>query len=160
MHRHNVDPLTTQRHKSKGTQMSTKQANQSNAASYAAAHKPFKASALIGTNNQWAFPGSSQYGDRDASAQYERALRSDLVSYVVQSYAAPIVWCDVWGDWHPIHVSRSVTTTRHQNKMHRELVRPLSSAAQTFWSLFNDAPTKNRADADALRATADALVRG
>jgi hypothetical protein len=140
--------------------MKTVQANRNNAASYAAAHKPFKASALTGTNNAWAFPGSSQYGERDASTQYERAVRADLVVYVVQSYAAPIAWCDVWGDWHAIHVSRSVTTTRHQNKIHRELVRPLSSTAQTFWSLFNDAPTTNRADADALRTTADALVRG
>jgi hypothetical protein len=137
--------------------MNTASANLNTASRHAANGQPFKASALTGTDNPWRFERSSQYSDRNQAARYDAAVRSDLVTYVVHSYAAPIAWCDVWGDWHAINVERSVTTSRHRIRVHADLVRKLDVTASTFWALFDDAPTTDRAAAESLRKAA-ALV--
>jgi hypothetical protein len=140
--------------------MKTHLANRSTAHKYALAGQPFKASALSGTPDPMRFNHSHDYSERDAATRYDKARRADLVSYVVHSYAAPIVWRDVWGDWHSIDVRYSVTTSKHQGKMRADLVRQLTDDADTFWRLFDDAGAPTQADALALRQAATLLVRG
>ncbi len=139
--------------------MSIARTNRADAPRHARAGRPFTASALTGTNSSWHFRPAYHQHTPDG-VRYDRALRADLVAYVVHSYRAPIAWCDVWGTWHALDVHASVTTSRHRNAMHAALVRPMSDDDAMFWALFDDGTITNRADADALRVSASILVRG
>jgi hypothetical protein len=146
--------------------MRTIRANFQNAGSYAATHQPFNASALTGSRDAWSVR-VNDYANDSQGARFELARDAEHVTYVVASYGSVIVWCDVYGDWHPVTTNRSVTTTRHQNRMVRELVRRMSPTSVTFWALVDDAtavlnrpttPRRNLPDMlRGLRRTAEML---
>jgi len=133
--------------------------NRVDAPRHALAGRPFKASALWGTHNSYQFETSYHAGRADSN-RYDRARGADLVDYVIHSYKAPIAWCDIWGTWHAIDVQASRTTSIHRNAMHRELVRKLTTAEETFWLMFDSGDVATKEDAIALHASAAILARG